>query len=102
MTCRPSFPAVIFLFFAFFFSASSATAGTVNYSYDDNNRLIKADFSNNSISWQYDKNNNMLDRTAAHQFPWLLFIPVFIRQQEQQPQSQSMTASDSKQSPVAK
>lgn len=76
MTCRPSFPAVIFLFFAFFFSVSSATAGTVNYSYDDNNRLIRADFSKNSISWQYDKNNNMLYRAAARQFSWLLFIPA--------------------------
>ena len=97
MTYRQSFSAALFFFF--FLSASSVEAGTVNYSYDNNNRLIRTVFSKNNISWQYDKNNNMLYRTAAHQFSWLLFIPVLVQIPTQ---TQGLVVPENKQLPVAK
>ena len=39
---------------------------TVNYSYDDAGRLIKADYGNGqSISYTYDKAGNLLSRQVA-------------------------------------
>jgi YD repeat-containing protein len=78
MTYRRFFSAVLFLIFLL--TASSAAAGKVTYSYDSNNRLVQADFSGSKISWNYDKNDNMLFRTAADRFSWLLFLPTLIGQ----------------------
>ena len=78
MTYERFFSAVLFLFFLF--TASSVVAGKVTYSYDSNNRLIHADFSGSKIDWNYDKNDNMLFRTAADRFSWLLFLPTLIGQ----------------------
>ena len=61
-------------------STAPARAGKVTYAYDSNNRLIQADFSESSIRWKYDRNDNMQFSAAAKQFTWLLFLPTLIRQ----------------------
>ncbi len=43
----------------------TANAAVVNYSYDANGRLIKADYgANGSVSYTYDKGGNILSRTV--------------------------------------
>jgi YD repeat-containing protein len=49
------------------FSASPyATAGTVNYTYDDAGRLIKVDYGDGkTIEYTYDKAGNLLQRAVT-------------------------------------
>ena len=78
-------PAQFFLsvFLLIILSTAPAQAGKVTYSYDSNNRLLQANFSESSIRWEYNRNDNMLFSAAAKRFPWLLFLPAIIGQDTQ-------------------
>ena len=54
----------------------TASAAIVVYTYDDNQRLVKAQYSRNYLSYTFDKNNNILTRDASDNFSWLLFLPA--------------------------
>jgi YD repeat-containing protein len=53
------------LFFLLLFSTQPAAATTLQYTYDNMGRLLKADFGGGrSLSYTYDLNGNFLTRTA--------------------------------------
>lgn len=52
--------------FIWLFAALTASAGTVNYTYDDASRLIKADYGDErTIIYAYDRAGNVLRRVIA-------------------------------------
>lgn len=68
----------------FLFKSSFVFAGSVHYAYDVDTQLIKADYSSNQISYQYDKNNNMTECILGKQFSWLMFLPAIVSNNQQQ------------------
>ena len=57
---------VLFTLILFLYSIPYAAAGTVNYTYDDAGRLIKADYGGGkTIEYTYDKAGNLLKKTVS-------------------------------------
>ena len=51
------------------FSASTALAGTIDYSYDDAGRLVRADYGTSRIDYTYDNNGNLSRLDSAGGIP---------------------------------
>lgn len=67
----------------FLLKSSLLFAGSVHYAYDEDTQLVKADYSNNQISYQYDQNSNMKEYIYGKQFSWLMFLPAIISSKQQ-------------------